>query len=110
MTIPPAGFGPRPGPVMSARGRRLVLGVIGGALLIVFVGPWLASFATDWLWFREVGFESVFLRSLVARALLFAAAGILAFIFLYTNFVLARRGAAGVPTVFMDRGGGVRVE
>ena len=67
MTFPPPRFhrgsnppGPEPAPHPP---RRLALGFIA----IVAV-PWLASFATDWLWFREIHFESVFLASLVARA------------------------------------------
>src|ERR1043166_1962157 len=110
MTIPPTGFGSRPGPALRPRAPRFLLGGIGALLLVVVIGPWLASFATDWLWFREIGFQSVFLRSLVARALLFTVAGVLAFIFLYTNFALARRGATGVPVLFMGRGDGVRVD
>jgi hypothetical protein len=47
--------------------------------------PRTATFYTDWLWFREVGFESVFLRSLGAQATLGALVFALAFAFLFAN-------------------------
>jgi len=71
----------------------------------VIVVPWLASFATDWLWFHEVHFESVFLTSLAARALLFAALGAFAFAFLYINFRWARPRATDVLTSFVNQKG-----
>ena len=45
-------------------------------LLILLLGtaiPALAEFYTDWLWYREVGYEQVFLRSLTARSLVSTA-------------------------------------
>ena len=67
--------------------------------------PWLASFATDWLWFREVNFESVFLTSLAARALLFLGVGVFAFAFLYLNLRQARPRATDVLTSFVNQRG-----
>jgi len=75
-------------------------------LFVVIVGiPWLASFATDWLWFREVKFESVFLTSLAARALLFLGVGAFAFAFLYGNLRQARPRATDVLTSFVNQRG-----
>src|SRR5262249_35694859 len=48
--------------------------------------------------------ESVFLTSLVARALLFAAAGVFAFLFSYVNLRWASRHAS-LPAVFVSRSG-----
>ncbi|HEX3866256.1 MAG TPA: UPF0182 family protein, partial [Gemmatimonadaceae bacterium] len=76
-----------PGPRM----RRTLLAIAAAMFLVVIGIPWLASFATDWLWFREIHFESVFLTSLAARALLFAAAGVFAFAFSYMNLRWASR-------------------
>ena len=71
MTYPPLavhrGAPSAPGP----RTRRILLGVAAAAFIALVAVPWLASFATDWLWFREIHFESVFLTSLAARGLLF---------------------------------------
>ena len=47
--------------------RRLPLLVL---LILLSTGiPALAEFYTDWLWFKELGYEPVFLRSLSAQSL-----------------------------------------
>ena len=100
------------GPVRPTRGippRRIVLGVLATVFLVVVVFPWLASFATDWLWFKEIHFESVFLRSLIARALLFIATGGIAFAFIYGNWRWARP-AIDLPTLIMSPESGVRLD
>ena len=98
---------PAPGP----RTRRIVVGVAALAFLALVGVPWLASFATDWLWFREIHFESVFLTSLVARALLFVGLGAFAFAFLYANLRWARPRSRDVLTlVRAPRGRRMRVD
>lgn len=80
-----------------SRGLRWVLLGLAAALLFdVLVAPWLTSVATDWLWFREVHFESVFLTSFVAHATLFVVGAVFAFAFLYSNLWWARRSWVGV--------------
>lgn len=111
MTYPPLavhrGAPSAPGP----RTRRILLGVAAAVFIAVVAVPWLASFATDWLWFREIHFESVFLASLAARGLLFAGLGAFAFAFLYVNLRLARPRATDVLTSFVPReGSGMRVD
>ena len=104
MTVPPLHLH-RGQPVGSPQTRRIVFGVLA-VVFVALVGiPWLAGFATDWLWFREVHFESVFLTSLVARALLFAGLGAFAFVFLYANLRLARPRATDVLTSFVNQKG-----
>ncbi|HEY2377345.1 MAG TPA: UPF0182 family protein [Gemmatimonadaceae bacterium] len=110
MPSPPTAFRRSIPPPRNPRPGRILLGVAAAVFLGVFVFPWLASFATDWLWFNEIHFESVFLTSLVARALLFVVTGVVAFVFIYANIRWARRGVADFPALFMDRGGGVRVD
>ncbi|MEP6492073.1 MAG: UPF0182 family protein [bacterium] len=110
MTFPPTGFRRT-----SARGsnpglRGILLGVIAAGFFAIVVFPWLASFATDWLWYNEIHFQSVFLTSLIARALLFLIAGAVAFAFVYGNVRWVRHGSAGVPALFIDRGGGERID
>ncbi|MGE5732879.1 MAG: UPF0182 family protein, partial [Gemmatimonas sp.] len=99
-----------PNPALSPQLRRIVLGALALGFLAIIVIPWLAGFATDWLWYNEIHFESVFLTSLVARALLFAVTGVVAFAFLYGNIRWTRRGSAGLPELYMNRGDGVRVD
>jgi uncharacterized membrane protein (UPF0182 family) len=100
------------GPVRPTRGipsRRIVLAVLAAVFLVLVVFPWLASFATDWLWFKEIHFESVFLRSLIARALLFVVTGGVAFVFIYGNWRWARP-AVDLPTLIMNPESGVRLD
>src|SRR4029079_15137151 len=100
------------GPVRPTRGtpaRRIVLAVLGTVFLVLVVFPWLASFATDWLWFKEIHFESVFLRSLIARALLFVVTGGVAFVFIYGNWRWALPGV-DLPTLIMNPESGVRLD
>jgi uncharacterized membrane protein (UPF0182 family) len=110
MTFPPASSRRTSNPGFGPRLRPLVLGALGTGFLAIVVIPWLAGFATDWLWYNEIHFESVFLTSLVARALLFVVVGVVAFAFLYGNVRWARSGSAGLPALYLNRGDGVTVD
>lgn len=110
MTFPPQSSRRSSNPALSPQLRRILLGALALAFLAIIVIPWLAGFATDWLWYNEIHFESVFLTSLVARALLFAVTGVVAFAFLYGNVRWTRRGSVGLPELYMNRGDGVRVD
>ncbi|MDH4022609.1 MAG: UPF0182 family protein, partial [Gammaproteobacteria bacterium] len=69
---------------------------------------------TDWLWFGEVGFGQIFLRTLGTRVALGAGAFAIAFAVLYANVRLAQRsmgkreftvyGPQGARTVAFDMG------
>jgi len=74
------------------------------------VVPWLASFFTDWLWFGEVGFRTVFTTSLGWRILLFFIGGAFAFAYFYGNVRLARGAGTGFPVLYVNRGDGVSVD
>ncbi len=65
-------------------------------LLLLFVLlltsiPSFAEFYTDWLWYRELGYEQVFLKSLSARALTGTLTGVVAFLVLALNLRLSLR-------------------
>src|SRR5437763_373802 len=75
MTFPTADFRRNSNARLSPRLRRIVLGALAVVFFAVIVVPWLARFATDWLWYKEIHFESVFLTSLIARAPLFVGPG-----------------------------------
>jgi uncharacterized protein len=90
--------------------RRIVLGIVALVFIALIVVPWLASFFTDWLWFKEVGFQTVFATSLVWRIGLFVLGGAFAFAFLYGNIRLARGAGTGFPVLFVNRGDGVNVD
>jgi uncharacterized membrane protein (UPF0182 family) len=80
------------------------------AFFAFIVLPWFGGFATDWLWFREVHFEPVFLTSLLWRGALFLLGASIAFGFVYGNVRMATAELAGFPALFVDRGGGVRID
>ena len=84
------------------RARTLVWVLVAAALLLVLV-PSAAGFYTDWLWFRELGYEGVFLKTLNAQAALFAATFVVVFFFLSVNFRIARRSIAR-PQLVLGRG------
>ena len=83
----------RPGrqtmPPRRPDGRRPIIVMAVVAFIALFVLPWLASFATEWLWFRQVGFSTVFLTSLVWRVALFVLGGLLAYAVLGGNIRIA---------------------
>jgi uncharacterized protein len=74
------------------RGRsRLLLPVI--VVLVILVVAFLAftSIWTDLLWYRSVGFSSVYTKQITTRVLLFFAAGLIMVVLLGANMVLAYR-------------------
>jgi uncharacterized membrane protein (UPF0182 family) len=87
-----------------------VLGIVAGLFLALILVPWLASFATDWLWFKEIGFQSVFATSLVWRIGLFLIGGGFAFGYIYGNVRVARGTGTGFPVLYVNRGDGVSVD
>jgi uncharacterized membrane protein (UPF0182 family) len=60
-------------------------------VLVVTVVPGAIRFYTDWLWFQEVGFERILLRSLAAQATLGGFAFAIAFGILFLNLRIALR-------------------
>ncbi|MGH8893805.1 MAG: UPF0182 family protein, partial [Actinomycetes bacterium] len=79
-------------PVMPTRRRNRALLptlVILGVLLILF--SIFTGFYTDLLWFRSVGFTSVFTRTLGAKALLFVVFGVVFAAAVAVNFIVAYR-------------------
>ena len=68
------------------------------ALVVLFTGiPATADFYTDWLWFQEVGYEKVFLRTLAARSLVSSGTGVAVFVLLAGNLLLALRSLRPRP-------------
>ncbi|HEY0527768.1 MAG TPA: UPF0182 family protein [Gemmatimonadaceae bacterium] len=90
--------------------KRAMLWILATVFVAMIVLPWLATFFTDWLWFHEVGFQSVYLRSLVWKVVLFLAGGLFAFAWFYGNVRMARGGGTGFPVLYVDRGDGVNID
>ncbi|MCY4075613.1 MAG: UPF0182 family protein, partial [Acidobacteria bacterium] len=81
---------------------RLVYALI--ALLLVVALPSLAELYTEWLWFGETGYQSVFLKTLAAKGLIGAAVFVPAFLFLLGNLRIALRRFTS-PYVLFPGGG-----
>ena len=90
--------------------RRFVLWIVAAIFIALIVVPWLASFVTDWMWFNEVGFQTVFVKSLLWRVGLFLLGGAFAFAYFYGNVRIARGAGMGFPVLYVDRGDGVTVD
>src|SRR6266513_2473062 len=90
--------------------RRIVLWGLAAIFVAMVVVPWLASFFTDWLWFREIGFQTVFTTSLIWRIVLFFVGAAFAFAYFYGNVRIARGAGTGFPVLYVNRGDGVNVD
>ncbi len=70
---------------LSLPGLLLILAVLA------FAFPSAVRFSTDWLWFAEVGYQPLFLRTINAQVLTFAITFAAVFLFIFFNLRIARR-------------------
>src|SRR2546423_14727594 len=96
--------GPAALPPLPRSLRRFVLALIATLFIAFAVIPWLASFFTDWLWFKEIGFRTVFATSVVSGIVVFVLEGAFAFAWVYRNVRIARGSGTGVPVLYINRG------
>ena len=82
--------------------RFIVLVVL---LLLFFGGPSLIQFYTDWLWFGELGYQSLFTTMLRIQGTLFTMAFLIAFVWLALNFRVAVSSMSELRPVFTTREG-----
>ncbi|NLE82729.1 MAG: COG1615 family transporter, partial [Rhodococcus sp.] len=82
---PPAGI-----PSLSKRSRVLLIVALVAAILLL-MGPRLVSTYTDWLWFGELGFRSVFTTVLLTRIILFVAVALFVGALVWLALFLAYR-------------------
>jgi uncharacterized membrane protein (UPF0182 family) len=78
-------------PTLIGRRRPLWLWLLPIAILLFVLLPGIMGFYSDWLWFKEVGYENVFLTMLRMKFILGLIGGLLAALFLWLNFKLAMR-------------------
>ena len=69
---------------------RIIIALL--ALLLLISVPSFVEVYTEWLWFGEIGLQSVFLKSLVTKGLLGVVVFVGAFAFLFANLRLAVKG------------------
>lgn len=90
--------GKEPGVGFQERWKKIkprtkwTVGIIIAVLVVLALSAsWLSTFYTDYLWYKEVGYTSVFWKRIVTQIWLFFAFGLLFFVLLYGNIWLARR-------------------
>src|SRR5688572_3096408 len=88
---------------MPQRSLRIV--ILVAFLLVTFAGPSLIRFYTDWLWFGEVGYQSVFTTMLRSQGTLFTIAFVVAFAWLAMNLRMAVTSIRDLRPVFVTREG-----
>jgi len=72
------------------------------ALLVIFGGA-LVTIYTDWLWFKDLGYQSVFSTILFTRIKLGLLFGILFFAVIYGNLWYARKIAPPAPPMGLEQ-------
>nr|PZN87750.1 MAG: hypothetical protein DIU54_03820 [Acidobacteriota bacterium] len=76
------------------------------AAVVLFVLPSAVRYYTDWLWFQEVGYTSVFLRTLNAQAVVFLISFTVSYLFLLLNLRAAQSSSTPPrPRIVIGRGG-----
>ena len=84
---PPAGQPPMP----NVRWNPGCVGAIFAGFLLISFGSTLLGTAVDWQWFTSLGYQSVYSTVLTARGAVFFGGTLLAAIFLWVNWLIARR-------------------
>ncbi len=80
--------------------RRLIpILLIAAGVVFLFLVPAFVGYLTDWWWFREIGYQSIFIRMLITQLLLFLALGGITTGTLYLNLWWAQRGLVPGPIV-----------
>ena len=81
---------------------KLILALL--AILLLVTLPSLAEIYTEWLWFGEVGYQSVFIKSLATKGILGLLSFVGTFVVLFASLRLAVRGPNRPYTVFPGGG------
>ena len=85
--------------------RRFRKWIVLFIVLVFGLIPWIVGAATDWLWFKEIGYQTVFWTELNTRASLLGLGALLTFGFLYGNLKLAQRGPVTQPILLANPSG-----
>jgi len=85
---------------MAASRRFAVVSVITLLFVVLTIVPTIVGFVTDLFWFREIGYQTVFVTELTTKVGLFVFAGLVTYAFLALNARLARSGPSRVPVLW----------
>jgi uncharacterized membrane protein (UPF0182 family) len=82
--------------------KRYIAYIVYGLVFLVVIALFgLFRLLTDWFWFQEIGFSSIFTTILGAQVLLGLAVGLVSFIVIYGNLWLVGRLATKPLTIRM---------
>lgn len=82
------------------RRQRLIGGFVAGMLAIFVAASWGSSYFVEWLWFQDLGYTPVFLRSIAARWAVGILGGLAFGLIIFANlWVAAREGVFLPPNV-----------
>ncbi|MFN2400235.1 MAG: UPF0182 family protein [Gemmatimonadaceae bacterium] len=70
--------------------RTLRIAILGTIVFFLIVLPWLVSFVANWLWMREIGFQTVLVKEVTTRLALMVGVGLAVYGFLRLNLSIAR--------------------
>jgi uncharacterized membrane protein (UPF0182 family) len=76
------------------------LWIIGLAFLVLGAIPSLTGFITDWLWFKEIGFQKVYATELLTKGSLFFGGALIAYFFIRLNARIATGGVSKTPVLW----------
>ncbi|MFW0789102.1 UPF0182 family protein [Gordonia sp. CPCC 205333] len=82
--------GPATMPTLSRR-SKIAIGVGVAILVLLLVGPRIVGVTTDWMWFSQVGFSSVYSRIVWTRVAMFLVAGIVVGLIVFAALAAAYR-------------------
>src|SRR5689334_19996591 len=80
--------------------RVRLLWIIGFLFIAFALLPQLTGFVTDWMWFSEVGYVTVYRAELLTKFLLFAGALVIAYFFLTLNARIAVNELSNAPVLW----------
>lgn len=80
--------------------RRFTIAALAIVFAVFVIIPWLVTFATDWLWFRQLGYTTVYVTSLWWHVVLFVLGGVVSYAVLAGNIRIALGRTAKSPVLF----------
>ena len=87
------------GGYMTVRLSRIIMVLVFGFFLSLFFLPQFISLYVDWLWFKDVGFDKLFITKLNAQAMTTFAGMLAGFIITWLNISFAMRATKGRSVV-----------